>query len=46
MGEEYLMQKAMGVCHFVIGDMDKYAPPGWKEEKDERKTSMYIHLAT
>jgi hypothetical protein len=46
MGEGYLMQEAMGVCHDVIGDVDKYAPRAWKEEKDERKTSMYIHLAT
>jgi len=46
MGEGYLMQEAMGVCHDVIGDMVKYAPQAWKEEKDEWKTSMYIHLAT
>jgi hypothetical protein len=40
MGEGYLVQKAMGVCHDIIGDMDKYAPRVWKEEKDERKTSL------
>jgi hypothetical protein len=40
MGEGYLVQKAMGVCHNIIGDMDKYAPQVWKEEKDERKTSL------
>jgi hypothetical protein len=39
MGESYLVQEAMGVCHDIIGDMDKYAPWVWKEE-DERKTSL------
>jgi hypothetical protein len=27
----------MGVCHDIIGDMDKYAPRVPKEEEDERK---------
>jgi hypothetical protein len=40
MGESYLVQEAMGVCHDIIGDMDKYAPWVWKEEKDERKTGL------
>ncbi len=35
MGEGYHMQEAIGVCHDIIGDMDKYAPWVWKEEKDE-----------
>jgi hypothetical protein len=26
MGEGYLVREAMGVCHYIIGDMDKYAP--------------------
>jgi hypothetical protein len=30
----------MGVCHDIIGDMDKYAPEESKEEKDEWKTSL------
>jgi hypothetical protein len=40
MGEGYLVQEAMGVCHDIIGDMDKYAPWVWKEEEDEHKTSL------
>jgi len=40
MGEGYLVQEAMGVCHNIIGNMDKYALRVWKEEKDERKTSL------
>jgi len=40
MGEGYLVQEAMGVCHDIIGDMDKYAPRVWKEEEDERKTCL------
>ncbi len=35
MDEGYLIQEAMGVCHDIIGDMDKYAPWVWKEEEDE-----------
>jgi hypothetical protein len=36
----------MGVCHNIIGDMDKYAPWVWKEEEDERKTGLdYYFLA-
>jgi hypothetical protein len=30
----------MGVYHDIIGDMDKYVPRVWKEEEDERKTSL------
>jgi hypothetical protein len=41
MGEGYLVQEAMGVCHDIIGDMDKYAPQAWKEEEDERKIGLY-----
>jgi hypothetical protein len=26
MGESYLVQEVMGICHDIIGDMDKYAP--------------------
>jgi hypothetical protein len=40
MGEGYLVQEAMGVCHDIIGDMDKYAPRVWKEEEEERKTGL------
>jgi hypothetical protein len=35
MGEGYLVQEAMGVCHNIIGDMDKYAPRMWKEEEED-----------
>jgi hypothetical protein len=35
MGEGYLVQVVMGVCHNFIGDMDKYAHRVWKEEEDE-----------
>ncbi len=40
MGESYLVREAMGICHDIIGDMDKYAPWVWKEEEYERKTSL------
>jgi len=40
MGEGYLVQEVMGVCHNIIGDMDKYAPRVWKEEDDERKIGL------
>jgi hypothetical protein len=46
MGEGYLVQEAMGVCHDIIGNMDKYAPRVWKEEKDERKTSLDYCILT
>jgi hypothetical protein len=29
MGEGYLVQEAMEVCHNIISDMDKYAPRVW-----------------
>jgi len=35
MDEGYFMQEAMGVCHDIIGDMDKCPPRVWKEEEDE-----------
>jgi hypothetical protein len=40
MGEGYLVQEAMGICHDIIGDMDKYAPRVWKEEEDEQKIGL------
>jgi hypothetical protein len=40
MGEGYLVQEAMRVCHNIIRDMDKYAPWVWKEEEDEWKTGL------
>jgi len=40
MGEGYLVHEAMGVCHDIIGDMDKYAPRVWKEKVNEWKTSL------
>jgi hypothetical protein len=40
MGEGSLVQEAMGVCHNIIGDMDKYVPWVWKEEEDEWKTGL------
>jgi hypothetical protein len=40
MGEGYFVQEVMGVCHDIIGDMDKYTPWMWKEEKNEWKTSL------
>jgi hypothetical protein len=40
MGEGYLVQEAMGVYYDIIGDMDKYTPQVWKEEKDEWKTGL------
>jgi hypothetical protein len=39
MGEGYFVQEAMGVCHNIIDDMDKYTPWVWKE-KNEWKTSL------
>jgi hypothetical protein len=40
MSEGYLVQEVMGVCHDIIGNMDKYAPRVWKEEEDEQKTGL------
>jgi hypothetical protein len=40
MGENYLVQEAMGVCRDIVGNMDKYAPWVWKEEEDEWKTNL------
>jgi hypothetical protein len=34
----------MGICHDIIGDMDKYAPWVWREEEDERKTGLDCFL--
>jgi hypothetical protein len=36
----------MGVCHDIIGDMDKYAPRVWKEEEDEQKTGLNYYFLT
>jgi hypothetical protein len=46
MGEAYLVQEAMGVCHDIIGDMDKCTPWVWKEEKDEWKTGLDYYFLT
>jgi hypothetical protein len=40
MGEGYLVHEVMGVCHDIIGGMDKYAPRVWKEQDNEQKTSL------
>jgi hypothetical protein len=44
MGESYLVQEVMGICHDIIGDMDKYAPWVWKEEEDEQKIRFGLLL--
>jgi hypothetical protein len=46
MGEGYLVQEAMGVCHNIIRDMNKYALRVWKEEEDEWKTSLDYYFLT
>ena len=43
MSEGYLLQEAMRILHDKITQFDDVAPRIWKEEEDERVTSICFH---
>jgi hypothetical protein len=44
MSEGYLVQESMGVCHDIIGNMNKYTPWVWKEEEEWKTGLDYCFL--